>query len=117
MEDNFEEDGRNGVFAIMWDNTGLEVVARVPDPADTTFALLKGAEPPKTPNVEHWKLRARYNTQRHYEIYIITATPGINEEDIVKMFENNPQNAADTIRRIGHCIWNDRAREDKIVIR
>jgi hypothetical protein len=110
------QDGRDGIFAIMWDCHGLEACERVPDPADTTFALLKGAEPPKFPNIEHWKLRARFNTQRHYEIYIITAKPGIDRDDIVDMFEANPQTAADTIRRIGQCFYSDRAEQDRIVI-
>ena len=111
------EDSRPSQFAIMWDCRGLEAVARVPNPADTTFALLKGQEPPKPPNILHWELRARYNSQRHYEIYIITATPGISEEDIRDMFDANPQVAADTIRRIGHQFYSDRASEDRVVIR
>ena len=114
MEDNFEE---GGMFAIMWDCHGLEACERVPNPADTTFALLKGEKRPDAPNIEHWKLRARYNSQWHYEIYIITARPGIDRDDIVGMFEANPQSAADTIRRFGHCYYSDRAREDRIVIR
>jgi len=112
-----ESDPRNGMFAIMWDCRGLEAVARVPDPADTTFALLRGAEPPKPPNIMHWELRARCNTQRHYEIYIITAQPGINEDDIRNMFAADPQEAADTIRRIGQKFYSNRAREDYVVIR
>jgi hypothetical protein len=112
-----EQDTRNGIFAIMWDCYGLEAVARIPDPADTTFALLKGVEPPKGPNINHWLLRARFNTQRNYEIYIITATPGISEDDIREMFENDPQSAADTIRRIGQKYHSDRAQEDRVVIR
>jgi hypothetical protein len=111
------EDPRPSQFAIMWDCNGLEAVARVPNPADTTFALLKGLEPPKPPNILHWELRARYNSQRHYEIYVITATPGISEEDIREMFDANPQSAADTIRRIGHKFYSDRRSEDQVVIR
>ncbi len=111
------EDPRPGIFAIMWDCHGLEACQRVPNPADTTFALLKGEKRPEMPNIEHWKLRARYNSQRHYEIYIITASPGIDTGDIVTMFNTDPQHAADTIRRIGQCVWNDRAQEDRIVIR
>jgi hypothetical protein len=105
------------MFAIMWDCYGLEAVEAVPDPAETTFALLKGTEPPRPPNILHWQLRARYNTQRHYEIYIITATPGIDCDDIREMFEADPQTAADTIRRIGHQYYSDRVQEDKVVIR
>jgi hypothetical protein len=109
------EDPRLSQFAIMWDCHGLEAVARVPNPADTTFALLKGTEPPKLPNLLHWELRARYNSQRHYEIYVITAQPGITEEDIREMFENNPQSAADTVRRIGHKFYSDRETKERAI--
>lgn len=111
-----EEDvGRNGMFAIMWDCYGLEAVVRLPDPADTTFALLKGVEPPKMPNLNHWELRARFNTQRNYEIYIVTATPGIDEDDIVGMFNADPQTAADTIRRIGHKYLSHRETKERAI--
>lgn len=111
------EDARSGKFAVMWDCHGLEAVQRVPDAAETTFALLKGTEPPRLPNILHWLLRARYNTQRHYEIYVITATPGIEEQDIRDMFEADPQSAADTIRRLGHQYYSDRVQENQVVIR
>jgi hypothetical protein len=114
-QDDDEEDGRNGIFAIMWDCFGLEAVARVPDPADRTFALLKGDKPPEMPNINMWSLRARFNTQRNYEIYIITATPGINEDDIREMFEANPQEAANTIRRIGHKFVDHRDVKERVI--
>ena len=107
----------NQQYAVMWDCHGLEALEAVPDPALATFALLQNKEPPKPPNIMHWELRARYNSQRHYEIYIITATPGITEDDIREMFEANPQAAADTIRKIGHCFYSNRAKMDDIVIR
>jgi hypothetical protein len=111
------ETHRNPIYALMWDCYGLEACERVPDSADTTFALLKNEKPPRPPNLLHWQLRARYNTQRHYEIWIITAQPGIEQEDIVEMFQTNPQTAADTIRRIGQCFYSDRQSEERIVIR
>ena len=108
---------RNGSFAIMWDCHGLEAIAQLPDPADTTFALLKGAKPPRPPNINMWELRARYNPQRHYEIYLISAVDGIDADDIREMFEASPQEAADTIRRIGTKFYSDRNQENKILIR
>ena len=108
---------KNSRWAVMWDCHGLEAIQRVPDPADTTFALLKDEKPPEVPNIMHWQLRARYNSQRHYEIYIFESQPGIEQEDIVKMFESNPQHAADSIRRIGYCYYSDRAKKDRVVIR
>jgi len=111
-----DDNERPTMFAIMWDCNGLEAVVRVPNPADRTFALLKGVEPPRPPNIMHWELRARYNTQRHYEIYLITATPGITEDDIRDMFEADPQTAADTIRRIGHQHYSDRQNQKAVIV-
>jgi hypothetical protein len=95
-------------FAVMWDCNGLEAVEQLPDPADTTFALLKGVEPPKLPNIMHWRLRAQFNTQRHYEIYVFETVKSITAEDIREMFEASPQTAADTIREIGTVFHSDR---------
>ena len=111
-----DDNERPTMFAIMWDCNGLEAVVRVPNPADRTFALLKGVEPPRPPNIMHWELRARYNSQRHYEIYLITATPGITEDDIRNMFEADPQTAADTIRRIGHQHYSDRQNQKAVIV-
>jgi len=95
-------------FVVMWDCHGLEAVEQVPDPAETTFALLKGVEPPRPPNIMHWRLRAQFNPQRHYEIYVFDTVKGITKDDIVEMFEASPQTAADTIRRIGTVFHSDR---------
>ena len=116
MIGNMEESCSAGMFAIMWDNTGLEAVTRAPHEADRTWALLQNKPPPDMPNLNMWKLRARYNSQRHYEIYLITAVPGINEDDIRGMFNNNPQAAADTIRRIGQQVYSDRVDKNRTVI-
>jgi len=107
----------NQLFAVMWDCHGLEALARIPDSADTTFALLQSKKAPEMPNIMHWQLRARANSQRHYEIYTFSVEPGIDIDDIREMFEANPQMAADTIRRIGHQIYSDRVEEHKIAIR
>ena len=116
IEDWDDEVGsRNGMFAIMWDCYGLEAVAKVPNPADKTFALLKGVEPPALPNINMWELRARYNPQRNYEIYIITATPGIGEDDIRDMFEADPQGSAETIRRIGEKFLSHRETKERLI--
>jgi hypothetical protein len=104
-------------FAVMWDCHGLEAIKRVPDPTEITFALLKGETPPERPRLPHWELRARYNTQRHYEIYIISVEVGVDQDDIEAMFTNNPQEAADTIRRIGHKYYSNRVSQHETVIR
>ena len=107
---------KSGRFAIMWDCNGLEVLERLPDPADTTFALLKGTKPPEYPNIMHWRLRAQANPQRHYEIYVFDVVAGITKDDIVEMFEASPQTAADTIRRIGTVFYSDRQTQKAAIV-
>lgn len=114
-DDEEADDTRNGMFAIMWDCYGLEAVAKVPDPADHTFAVLANQPKPAMPNINMWELRARFNPQRNYEIYIITATPGISEDDIRNMFENDPQGSAETIRRIGEKFLDHRESKERLI--
>jgi hypothetical protein len=103
-------------FVVMWDCNSLEAVEQLPDPAETTFALLKGTEPPKPPNIMHWRLRAQFNTQRHYEIYVFETVKGITAEDIRDMFEASPQTAADTIREIGTVFYSDRQTQKAAIV-
>ena len=103
-------------FVVMWDCNGLEAVEQLPDPAETTFALLKGVEPPKPPNIMHWRLRAQFNTQRHYEIYVFETVKGITAEDIREMFEASPQTAANTIREIGTVFHSDRRTQKAVIV-
>ena len=107
---------KNGRFVVMWDCNGLEAVEQLPDAAETTFALLKGTKPPKTPNVMHWRLRAQANPQRHYEIYWLEATKGITAQDIREMFEAHPQAAADTVRRIGTVFYSNRQTQKSAIV-
>ena len=107
-------------IALMWDCNGLEVAVNVDDiNRQRTWALLKGEDAtkvPAPPNLLHWQLRAQFNSQRHYEIYIITVEEGITVDDIVEAFEANPQGMADTVRRIGHKFYSDRATEPARIV-
>ena len=106
-------------FVVVWDNTGLEYVGNVTeDEQRRVWGELNGKPVlSQLPNVNHLVLRARYNSQRHYEIYLIAATYGITTNDIRNMFEASPQTAADTIRKLGHCYYSNRVQEDRVVIR
>ncbi len=105
----------------MWDCLGLESIVCVSDiEQQILLETLKTGQRPRhiqAPNLLHWKLRAQANPQRHYEIYLFSAEPGITEQDIVDMFTANPQVAADTIRRLGHQFYSDRVNTKEIVIR
>jgi hypothetical protein len=109
----------NHNFLVMWCNEGLECVIDITeDEQQRAWAALKGKPPvSQLPNINHMILRARYNTQRHYEIYTVEATEGITADDIRDMFENSPQTAADTIRERGNCLHSDRVKDDRVLIR
>jgi hypothetical protein len=61
-------------------------------------------------------LRARYNSQRHYEIYTVTMDDSISEQDVRDMFENSPQGMADLIRERGHKMYSDRVNQTQVKI-
>jgi hypothetical protein len=106
-------------FLIMWDQLGLECCIDVTeDQQRRMWQKLKGEPVSESaiPNYQHLLLRARFNSQRHYEIYSVEATDGITAEDICEMFKADPQSAADTIRRLGHCLHSDRAEKHRVLI-
>lgn len=106
-------------IALMWDCYGLEAAVNITDiDKKRTWAVLKGDSKklPMPPNLLHWKLRAQYNPQRHYEIYIITTQPGVTVDDITKAFDDSPQHMAETIRRIGHRVYGHPMNPDQVKI-
>jgi len=113
-----DEAPRMRAFAVMWDCHGLESIGEIIDPALQAWAILGNKPVPREDfNIEHWKLRARYNTQRCYEIYAIGVDGNITQEDIVEMFKTDPQYAADLIRARGEKLYSDRrSADEKIAI-
>jgi hypothetical protein len=106
-------------FAVMWDCNGLEAVASIRDFEQAKmWAMLEGRAPNdvQPPNVMMWRLRAQVNPQRNYEIYIISSDPDITADDIRKAFEANPQEMVDTIRRIGHKFYCNRATKERVIV-
>ena len=105
-------------FIVMWDMTGVEsVIDASALSSEDTFNRLVG----KKSNVfgsllSRLLLRARLNNQRHYEIYSIKVDECISEDDVMLMFKDNPQGAADTIRKLGTKIYSDRVKEKVQVI-
>ena len=104
-------------FVVCWDNLGLEYVGNVTeDEQRRVWGKLQGKTvQSQLPNINHLLLRARFNSQRHYEIYLVNAVDGITTDNIREMFEANPQHAADTIRRLGHCYYSDRASRQPVI--
>jgi hypothetical protein len=106
------------VFLLSWDMEGLEAVIDVGAlEKENTWNLLQD-KPKNNLNqiVNGVMLRARYNSQRHYEVYTVTVSEGITEQDLRDMFENNPQQAADLIRERGNKVYSDRIEPSKVRI-
>lgn len=98
-------------FIVMWCNEGLEYVADVTaDNQRVMWESLQGNDSPRHAyaNPFHLRLRAQFNTQRHYEIYFIDVAEGVTEQDIRDMFRRDPQGSADLIRSKGDCFYSNR---------
>lgn len=109
----------------MWDMTGLECLINVTKldkeheqwEKENIFRILKDQD--RTIKPAHVPLnimimRARANSQRHYEIYAFDSE--LSEEDIREIFESDPQVMADAIRNVGHRFYSDRANKKQQVI-
>jgi hypothetical protein len=61
-------------------------------------------------------MRARINSQRHYEVYTIHTDSSVAEKDVWTMFADNPQGAADLIRDRGTKLYSNRMQKGEIQI-
>lgn len=107
-------------FILMWCNKGLEsVINATVEDRKKTWSLLAD-EPDRSRNIAevlyYMTMRARFNTQRHYEIYAIDTDGSITAEDFWEMFEERPQYAAELIRERGRKLHSDRAEPNKLKI-
>lgn len=109
----------SAIFLLSWDQLGLEAVVNVSDLEKEI--LWNTLQDKKSSNkigqtVTHLMMRARYNPQRHYEIYSVTVAEGITEEDIREMFERDPQGSAELVRERGNKIFSDRVQLNQVKI-
>lgn len=107
------------VFIVMWCSEGLEYVGDVTqDSKDRVWARLRDQDyRSQIPNLMHLELRARYNIQRFYEIYLVNATEDVTADDIREMFVADPQTAAELIRARGTRIFGEPMGSQRTVIR
>jgi hypothetical protein len=64
------------------------------------------------------QLRARFNPQRNYEIYMLNTTESVSKADIEQWFEASPQAAVDRIRDVGIQLLShrDTQPEKKVIV-
>ena len=110
-------------YIFMWDMQGVESIIPITKYEEwykrNTWNALTDNPVERNPIngiMQSLILRARYNTQRHYEIYAIDCSDDLDEEFWRKQWEEYPQETAELIRAQGQKIYSDRANKRKAVI-
>jgi hypothetical protein len=99
----------------MWCTSGLETLINVTENERQIIVATLKDEPIVHNNpMQMMILRARFNSQRHYEIYIFDSE--LAEQEILDLFEFTPQVIVDAIRRVGHELYSDRAPSDTVIV-
>lgn len=96
----------NRTLLVVWDDVGLEAVKDLTEFYDKNNLLTTIADPKsgtRSPYI-NWQLRARYNSHRNYEIYMVAVDPEITTEEFIERFEEDPAMMKDLIKSKGHNI-------------
>ena len=110
---------QGNTFLLSWDCQGLEAVINITEyEKATAWAMLQDQSPKSNLGsvVQQLLMRARYNSQRHYEIYTVNMNDSITEQDVRDMFEQSPQQMADLIRDRGNQVYSDRVKQSEVKI-
>lgn len=96
---------RSRVFIAMWCCDGFEVIADLTRwEKQTLLDNIAGKKPAQPPvNLYALTMRAQFNPQRNYEIWIITTTEDLDEDVMWDYAQANPQALVDMIRERGKC--------------
>lgn len=109
---SYSKDNR---YILMWDMYGLETIVNITEMEEQAIiAGLKGEKIKQTNPLQYMILRARFNTQRCYEIYSIVAE-GIDKDDFIQLFKDSPQMIVDLIRERGTKIYSDRQTREAVI--
>jgi hypothetical protein len=117
---------KNNCFLLSWDCNGLEACVSLHEleqkyeQADkervwSTLVSQSGEDPGNPVDREINRIyssilmRARMNSQRHYEVYTVQTDSSISREDMIGMFKDSPQSMADLVRERGEKLYSDRA--------
>ena len=110
-------------FIFSWDHLGIESIIPISQyehhEKQNLIRIL--SEKPTVRNpldsiVQRLIMRAKYNSQRHYEIYAVDCAEGMDEEFWREQWQEYPQATAELIRERGHKLYSDRANTKQIKI-
>lgn len=119
MNDNYSAK----TYVLSWDCTGLESVICLSDVAkeETWQALTqdhtqdnggRGRADSVSHIVYRLTMRARFNSQRFYEIYLIDVDESITGDNLKQMFDDAPQVMVDLVRSRGRMLYSDRPKKE-----
>ena len=104
------------LLLMMWDEQGLDCCLDITQAEkDMVWAQLSNTTSPKIP-IHLMMMRAKVNSHRHYEIYTVRVDEGVTADDVIELFNNNPQGAADLIRERGNQIYSNRATTKPLIV-
>ena len=113
-------------YIVSWDCEGVEFFEEItehhPDnwAKNHLFDTIKQSRKTEAKlsfNVQHLKMRAQMNAQRHYEIYVFTSTADIGPEDIKSWFISDPQSFADWVRKNhSYTIYDNRRQKQPVIV-
>jgi hypothetical protein len=110
-------------FIFSWDNMGIESIIPISQyehiEQQNLIRILSEKPTIKNPLdgiVRNLILRAKYNSQRHYEIYAVDCTEEMDETFWREQWEEHPQFTAELIRERGHKLYSDRVETYKVKI-
>jgi len=110
-------------FIFSWDQEGIEAIVPITQyekhDQENTMRLLRDQSTIRNPLnniIQGLTLRARFNPQRHYEIYAIDCDESMDEKFWQNQWNEYPQETAELIRARGHKLYSDREKTRKIKI-
>jgi hypothetical protein len=109
-------------FIFSWDCNGVEAIIPITQYEDmdkrnliNILAERKKEANPLNNIISNLTMRARFNLQRHYEIYAIDCSKELDEQFWRDKWQSEPQFCADLIREKGLKIYSDRAKQDRVI--
>lgn len=110
-------------FIFSWDQLGIESIVPITqyEHWDKQNLIKMLSEKPTVRNplntiVNNLIMRARFNPQRHYEIYAVDCDASLDEKFWKEQWEQYPQETAELIRERGHRLYSDRENRSKVKI-
>jgi hypothetical protein len=102
-------------YLAMWCSEGLECIINVTEIEREDIINVLNDKPKRGVPLNQMLLRARFNSQRFYEIYAFSSE--LTKQELEGMFESDPQTIVDAIRECGKQLYSERRPEDRVIIR